>query len=126
MLKVASMKAVPLQLGGMAALWLGGELLVRWLHMPVPGAVAGLAALLTLLWSGAIPVQAVSGGARWLHARMLVLFVPALLTVVQHREFFGLLGLKLLLVIGASTLAVMVVTSLVVEYGSRAAVLAHE
>lgn len=120
------MKVIPLQLGGFAALWLAGELLVRLLHLPIPGAVLGLAVLLALLWARALPVEWVGGGAQWLHARMLVLFVPAVLTVTQHHEFLGVLGLKLLFVIGASTLAVMVVTSLVVEFGTRWAVAAHE
>ncbi|MET0290954.1 MAG: CidA/LrgA family protein [Steroidobacteraceae bacterium] len=121
------MNAVPLQLGGMVALWLVGELLARLLHLPVPGPVVGLGLLLALLASGAIALDSVKRGADWLLAQMLVFFVPAVLSVVDHREFFGVLGLKILFVIAVSTLAVMVVTSLIVEHGLRAtAELAHE
>jgi len=121
------MKAIPLQLGGMIALWLGGELVARLLDLPVPGAVLGLGFLLALLATGALHLDAVKRGADWLLAQMLVFFVPAVLSLVDHREFLGLLGLKILFVIVVSTAAVMVVTSLIVERSLRAPLeLAHE
>jgi holin-like protein len=50
---------------------------------------------------------------------MLLFFVPAVLAVMDHREFLGLLGLKILSVILLGTVVVMSVTALVVDLGYR-------
>ena len=57
--------------------------------------------------------------AEWLLADMLLFFVPAALAVLNHPEFLGLTGLKILFVILASTVAVMVTTALVVDGACR-------
>jgi holin-like protein len=45
--------------------------------------------------------------------------VPAALAVLEHREFLGVLGLKVLTVILVGTLAVMAVTVVTVELCQR-------
>lgn len=112
--------AVVLQLALVVGFWLAGELLVRVLHLHVPGGIAGLALVLLLLVTRVLKVSAVKRGSEWLLAQMLVFFVPAVLAVLEHREFLGLLGLKILFVIVMSTIAVMAVTALVVDLASRA------
>jgi holin-like protein len=54
-------------------------------------------------------------GADWLLAEMLLFFVPAVLALLDHREFLGLLGLKILAIIVLSTTMVMGVTALTVD-----------
>ncbi len=99
--------------------WLAGSVIVRVAHLPFPASVPGLALLLLLLSFGWLPQSLVGRGADWLLARMLVFFVPAVLAVLDHPEFLGLLGLKILFVLVASTVAVMLVTLGVVRVMHR-------
>lgn len=103
------------QVGLMAGFWLAGEALVRLSGLPLPGGIVGLALALGLFFTHRLDTRAMRRGAQWLLAEMLLFFVPAVLVVLDHRELFGVTGLKILFVILASTLAVMVVTALTVE-----------
>ena len=100
-------------------LWLGGEALSHGLNLPVPGSVIGLFALLCLLVSGTIRLSTMRRGAYLLLADMLLFFVPAVLAVLDHSEFLGIVGLKILAVILAGTLMVMCMTALAVDLGYR-------
>jgi holin-like protein len=113
---------LPFQLTWFVILWLAGEALSRLAGAVLPGGVIGLALLLLMLWLGALKLANLKRGADWLLAQMLLFFVPAVLVVLEHREFAGALGLKILLVIVASTMAVMASTALVVEFAHRLAV----
>lgn len=104
-----------LQLGMVAACWLLGEAIVRLLAIPLPGGIVGLAMLLLLLMSRRLSAPAMRRGAQWLLADMLLFFVPAVLAVLDHREFLGLIGLKILFVIMSSTATVMLVTAFAVD-----------
>lgn len=53
--------------------------------------------------------------AGWLLAEMLLFFVPAVMAVLDHSEFMGLLGLKIAAVIVAGTVMVMGGTALAVD-----------
>ena len=103
-----------LQIGALVILWFAGDLVVGATGLPFPASVAGFALLLVLLATGVLPLPLIRSGADWLLARMLVLFVPALLAVLEYPQFIGLTGLKILLVIVASTAMVMAVTASVV------------
>lgn len=104
-----------LQLFVILGFWALGELIVRTFRIPLPGAVLGLAILLILLATRRISVASMRRGSQWLLSDMLLFFVPAALGVLNHPEFLGWLGVKVLVVIVVSTLVVMVVTALVVE-----------
>lgn len=99
--------------------WLVGEAVVRVLHLPFPGGLVGLAVMLLLLTTGTVQLASVKRGADWLLAHMLLFLVPAVLAVMEHREFLGVLGLKILAVIVPGTAAVMAVTALVVDLALR-------
>lgn len=107
------------QIGLIMAIWLAGEALVRATGLPVPGGILGLGATLVLLLSHRVSARSLSRGANWFLAEMLLFFVPAVLAVLDHREFLGLIGLKILLVIVLGTLAVMATTALTVEFCYR-------
>ena len=64
------------QVLGLAALWWASDLVMRWLHLPVPGSVAGLGILVLLLRTGLLPLAWVKEGADWLLAEMLLFFIP--------------------------------------------------
>lgn len=108
-----------LQVGLIISFWLVGEALSRGFHLPVPGSVIGLIGLLGLLASGAIRLSSMKRGAAWLLADMLLFFVPAVLAVLDHGEFLGLVGLKILVVILLGTVTVMSMTALAVDLGYR-------
>ncbi|MDR3044865.1 MAG: CidA/LrgA family protein [Desulfovibrio sp.] len=114
-LRLAARRSRLIQGGFIAALWLAGETLVRLAHLPVPGGVVGLGLVLLLLAGGWVNAVDLQRGARWLMAEMLLFFVPAVLAVLDHREFLSLLGLKLLAVVLLGTLTVMGGTALVVD-----------
>ncbi|MCX8998943.1 CidA/LrgA family protein [Rhizobiaceae bacterium BDR2-2] len=99
--------------------WMVGELIVSVTRLPVPGGVAGLFIVLALLVSGRLRLVSMQRGARWFIAELLLFFVPAVLAVMDHREFIGLTGLKILAVIVVGTAAVMLVTALAVDFGYR-------
>lgn len=95
--------------------WFFGEVIARIFHLPIPGAIIGLAIVLLLLATGCVSFFSMNRGANWLLAEMLLFFVPAVLALLDHHEFWGLLGLKILVVILISTLVVMTVTALTIE-----------
>lgn len=104
-----------LQAGIVLVFWLAGEALVRKFAIPLPGAIPGLALLLLFLASRRLSVVSMRRGAAWFLADMLLFFVPAVLAVLDHREFLGLVGLKILFVIVLSTTAVMLMTAFAVD-----------
>ena len=83
--------------------------------LPVPSGIIALVLLLLLLHSGILRKGWVSKGTTGLLDHMILFFVPAIMALLKHGELLGLLGLKLLAVIVASTLVVMVGTALIVE-----------
>lgn len=99
--------------------WVLGEAVVRFTRLPVPGGVLGLAVVLILLVSGRLRAVNLRRGAEWLLADMLLFFVPAVLAVLDHREFLGVLGVKLLAAVLAGTLLVMGGTALTVDLCCR-------
>ncbi len=107
------------QVAVIVAMWLAGEAISRLSGLPVPGAVIGMFALLALLATGVIRLSSMRRGAYWLLAHMLLFFIPAVLAVLDHGEFIGLIGLKIIAVILAGTLAVMCMTALAVDLGYR-------
>lgn len=103
------------QIGLVTAFWLAGEAASRLSGLGLPGGVLGLALVLALLATGRLKPASMKRGADWLLREMLLFFVPAVLTVLNHPELFGLLGLKILAVILLSTIAVMAATALAVD-----------
>lgn len=95
--------------------WLGCELMTRLSNFPLPGGILGLGLILSLLLTNKLKLEQIKAGAQLLLKEMLLFFIPAVLAVLEHHEFIGLLGLKILLVIILSTCTVILVTALVVD-----------
>jgi holin-like protein len=104
-----------MQVGLLVATWWACDSLAHLLDLPVPGSVLALALLISLLLSRQVKITSVRRGANGLLDHMILFFVPAIMALLNHREFLGLLGLKILLVILVSTLMVMVGTALAVD-----------
>jgi holin-like protein len=108
-----------LQLGGLIGLWWVCEVVVHRLGIPVPGGVLGFGVLLALLATGTLPARLLARGAGRLLDHLLLFFVPASVTVLNHKELLGLTGLKVLAVIVVGIGAVMAGTALVVDWHCR-------
>lgn len=101
------------------AFWGLGEILSSSAQLPVPGGVIGLIIVLILLASGRLSTLSVRRGANWLLGDMLLFFVPAVLAVLDHQEFLGIMGLKLLAAVLVGTMMVMAGTALTVDLCCR-------
>ncbi|MEI9963830.1 MAG: CidA/LrgA family protein [Caulobacteraceae bacterium] len=112
-------RSLPVQIGLILGVWLASEAVVRIARLPLPAGAVGMAVVLALLWTRRIRLVSLRRGADWFLAEMLLFFVPAVLAVTDHHEFFGVLGLKVLAVILVGTLAVMAVTAAVVDLCCR-------
>jgi len=108
-----------LQLAVIFGCWGVGEGVMRGLGLHLPGSLAGMAILLLLLATGAIKVASLRSGSRLLLADMLLFFVPAVPAVVDHPEFLGMLGVRLLLVVLSGTAVVLAVTAGTIELMGR-------
>ena len=92
-----------------------GELLNRWIPLPIPASIYGLVLMLAGLISGIIPLESVRGTGRFLIEIMPVMFIPA---AVGLMESFGLLLPSLgayLAIMAVSTFAVMAVAGRVTQ-----------
>jgi len=99
--------------------WLLAQWVTRAFGWPVPGSILGLIALWVALDCGLIRLGWIEHGADGLLNHLMLFFVPAMLALVDHPEFFSLLGVKLLLAVIVSTLIVMCGTAGVVELSFR-------
>ncbi|MCE0722884.1 MULTISPECIES: CidA/LrgA family protein [Legionella] len=108
-----------LQVGLVCLFWLSSELIVHFLKLPFSGGIFGLGMVLLLLATKRLTLNLIKNGAELILADMLLFFIPAVLAVLEHHELIGLLGLKILFVILLSTLCVMLVTAIVVDYFYR-------
>jgi holin-like protein len=97
------------------ALWGASAGVVHVLGLPIPAGILGLAVTLLLLATRRLSLFAVRRGAAWFVGDMMLFFVPAVVSVLDHPEFLGRLGLAVLIVIVLSTLVVMAVTAMTVE-----------
>jgi len=113
------------QMALLVVFWFAGELLVRATGLPVPGGMVGMLVVVALLISGRLSLMSMRRGANWFLAEMLLFFIPAVPAILDHQEFLGWLGLKVLAVILLGTIVVMVVTALAVDLCCRW-IAAHE
>lgn len=101
------------------AIYLLGTQLSVWFAWPIPGGVVGLGLLLATFASGLVKPAALQLGAGVLMAEMLLFFIPALMSLLDYGGLVRNDGWRILLVIGFSTLTVMLVTAFTVEMVCR-------
>lgn len=108
-----------LQVAGLIGLWWVCNLLVQAAGVPVPAGVVGMLVLVALLCGGVLPAKWLTRGAGGLLDHLLLFFVPACMTLLDHKELLSLTGLKLLAVIIVGIVSVMAGTAIVVELHFR-------
>lgn len=97
------------------AIYFLGCQIAAWWHLPIPGGVIGMVLLLLAFALGLIKPATLQLGAGVLMAEMLLFFIPALMSLLDYGALVRDDGWRILLVIGVSTLLVMVVTAFTVE-----------
>ncbi|CAD5198583.1 CidA/LrgA family protein [Pseudomonas sp. FEN] len=107
------------ELAVLLGLYQVGALFAAWSHWPIPGGVIGLALLLLAFATGWVKPATLQRGAGLLMAEMLLFFIPALMSLLDYGAMVRQDGWRILLVIGASTLAVMLATAFTVEFVCR-------
>lgn len=117
--RLSHLSRLVLQLVVLIVLYLLGGQIAAWLAWPIPGGVIGLGLLLVAFASGRVQPAALQLGAGLLMAEMLLFFIPALMSLLDYGALLRSEGWRILLVIGVSTLLVMLATALTVELVCR-------
>ncbi|KPH00535.1 LrgA [Pseudomonas sp. RIT-PI-q] len=103
------------ELAVLLAIYLLGCQMAAWFSWPIPGGVIGMVLLLLAFALGLVKPVALQTGAGLLMAEMLLFFIPALMSLLDYGALLRSDGWRILLVIGISTLMVMLVTAFTVE-----------
>ena len=101
------------------AIYLLGTQLVAWLAWAHPRGGMGRGRFVAALAPRGVKPAALQLGAGVLMAEMLLFFIPALMSLLDYGGLVRNDGWRILLVIGFSTLAVMLVTAFTVEMVCR-------
>lgn len=110
-----SLARLATELAVLLAIYLLGCQMAEWFSWPIPGGVIGMVLLLLAFALGVVKPAALQMGAGLLMAEMLLFFIPALMSLLDYGGLLRSDGWRILLVIGVSTLMVMLVTAFTVE-----------
>lgn len=101
------------------------NLLVQWLHLPVPGSILGILMMFILLKCNVIRLNWIDSGAKWLIAEMLLFFIPSVVGIINYKELVMQSGLGIASAIIFSAIVVMISSGLagqfILSYKERAA-----
>ncbi|MGI9876083.1 CidA/LrgA family protein [Vibrio chagasii] len=117
-MKILNLKHIGMtivQVSALCLVWLLSDWLVSFLHIPLPSNVFGMFLLLSLLLTKVVKVQWLKAGSNWLITEMLLFFIPAVVAIVNYQNLFQQQGIKIVFVIGVSTVFVLSMTALVVD-----------
>lgn len=103
----------------LALFWYLGDLLHRYLHLPISSGILGLFLLLAALGLGWVKFEQVSVGAYAILRELIVFFLPIVVAVVQYKSLFLQEGWQILLCIGIGTMLVMISTGFTIHYAYR-------
>ena len=98
---------------------LGGEVLVRFIGLPIPGPVLGAGALAALRLRRGRSNKDLSLLAHTILANLSLLFVPAAVGVIEYSEVFSAYGVPLVATLVVSTLLALVSAALVFRWVAR-------
>ncbi|WP_449537296.1 CidA/LrgA family protein [Ferdinandcohnia sp. Marseille-Q9671] len=85
------------------------------LHTSIPGSIIGMVLLFVLLQTNIIKEKWLASGAQYLLAYLTLLFVPALVGLIDYLPLFKGSGLVTIGIVLVSTFIVMVLSSVVGE-----------
>ncbi|EHK7541842.1 CidA/LrgA family protein [Vibrio cholerae] len=103
------------QVAALSLIWFFSDRLVNQFHLPLPANLTGMLILLLLVMLKVVNVEWFRRGASWLLAEMLLFFVPAVVAVVNYQDLMRQEGIKIAVVLVASTILVIASTAWVVD-----------
>ncbi len=96
-----------------------GSWLSKRFSLPIPGSLIGMALLFIALKKNWLPVRFVDAGSSFLLGQLLLFFIPSAVGIVNEGALIRQDGWQMLLIIGVSTLLVMLMTGFVAERVAR-------
>lgn len=93
-----------------------GEIISRFLPIPLPGNVIGLILMALSLATGIIKLEQVEEAGNFLLNNILVLFIPAGVSIMLYFDLIRAQWLPILVSIVLSTFIVLIVTGKLVDY----------
>ncbi len=106
---------IAVQVASLSLIWFFSDWLVNQFHLPLPANLTGMLILLLLVMLKVVNVEWFRRGASWLLAEMLLFFVPAVVAVVNYQDLMRQEGMKIAVVLVASTILVIASTAWVVD-----------
>ncbi|EIA3111396.1 CidA/LrgA family protein [Vibrio cholerae] len=106
---------IVVQVAALSLIWFFSDWLVNQFHLPLPANLTGMLILLLLVMLKVVNVEWFRRGASWLLAEMLLFFVPAVVAVVNYQDLMRQEGIKIAVVLVASTILVIASTAWVVD-----------
>lgn len=103
------------QVAALSLIWFFSDWLVNQFRIPLPANLTGMLLLLLLVMLKVVNVEWFRRGASWLLAEMLLFFVPAVVAVVNYQDLMRQEGIKIAVVLVASTILVIASTAWVVD-----------
>lgn len=108
------MKNVLLFLGQLFLVWLiyaVSELMVKLLHLPIPGSVFGMILLFLLLITGVVKDTYIEKATTFLNKHLAFFFIPFAVGLMDYGHLIKSSGIQLLVMIVVSTIIGLIVTS---------------
>ncbi|MCU6797067.1 CidA/LrgA family holin-like protein [Paenibacillus sp. WQ 127069] len=96
-----------LQIGFFMLVSIAMNQLVVLMHWPIPGSILGIVVVFIGLQTKLIKLEWIDAGASWLLAEMLLFFIPPAVSLIQYEDLIMSSGLRILLVMLVSSIAVM-------------------
>ncbi|AOW82012.1 CidA/LrgA family protein [Vibrio mimicus] len=106
---------VVIQVAALSLIWFFSDWLVNQFHLPLPANLTGMLILLLLVMLKVVNIEWFRRGASWLLAEMLLFFVPAVVAVVNYQDLIRQEGMKIGVVLVASTILVIASTAWIVD-----------
>lgn len=94
---------------------LAGELISKYLHLPIPGSITGMLLLLVLLLTGVIKERQIRETADFMLQNMGFFFIPAGVSIIVSYHALNGVYFETVAVVVLSTLVVMAVTALTTQ-----------
>lgn len=94
---------------------LAGELISKYLHLPIPGSITGMLLLLVLLLTGVIKERQIRETADFMLQNMGFFFIPAGVSIIVSYQALNGVYFETVAVVVLSTLIVMAVTALTTQ-----------
>lgn len=103
------------QLAIILGFFYAGEALTLITGLPIPGSVTGMVLLLAALISGKVRVEMLQETADFFLGNLTLLFIPAVIGLMNSYELLKAHVLAILVIVFAGTIFTIVVTGLVVQ-----------